>query len=83
MKKIIQTLKRRKLKTDINKEYIDKMYEGEFLVWFKDDTCKEAHNKYDLVDILSKDHIKPIRYIFSMADRIVLDRDVLIDINNI
>lgn len=59
------------------------MNEGEFLVWFKDDTCKEAHNKYDLVDILSKDHIKPIRYIFSMADRIVLDRDVLIDIKNI
>ena len=83
MKKIIQTLKLRKLKTDINKEYIDKMNEGEFLVWCKDDTCKEAYNKYDLVDILSKDHIKPIRYIFSMADRIVLDRDVLIDINKI
>lgn len=83
MKKIIQTIKLHTLKTDVNKEYIEKINEGNYLVWFRDDTCKEAYSKYDLIDILSKDHIKPIKYVFSMADRIVLDRDILIDIDRV
>ena len=78
MKKIVQTIKLRKLKTEVNKEIIEAQNENEFLVWFKDDTCEEVHGKDVLINILSKDHIKPIRYIFSMSDRIVVDRDILV-----
>lgn len=74
MKKIIQTIKLRRLKTEFNKEIIEDQNKNEFLVLFRDGTCKD-----DLIDILRKDHIKPIRYVFSMSDRIVLDRDILIN----
>ncbi len=79
MKKIIQTIKLRRLKTEFNKEIIEDQNKNEFLVLFRDDTCKEVNCKDDLIDILRKDHIKPIRYVFSMSDRIVLDRDILIN----
>lgn len=81
MKKIIQTIKLRRLKTEVNKDFIDKMNEGNFLVWFKDNSCKEVYFKEDLIDILKEDHIKPIRYIFSMTDRIIVDRDIYINEN--
>lgn len=81
MNKLIQTIKLRRLKTEINKEGIEKMCEGNYLVWFKDNSCKEAYTKEDLIEILSKDHIKPIRYIFSMSDRIVIDRNIHINID--
>lgn len=79
MRKIIQTIKLRRLKTEFNKEIIEAQNKNEFLVLFKDGTCKEVDFKDDLIDILSKDHIKPIRYIFSMSDRIIVDRDILIN----
>lgn len=79
MKKLIQTIKLRRLKTEFNKEFIEAQNENEFLVLFRDGTCKEVNYKDDLIDVLSKDHIKPIRYVFSMADRIIVDRDILIN----
>lgn len=83
MKKIVQTIKLHKLKTEVNKEYVEKMDEGNYLILFKDDTCKQVYTKDGLINILSKDHIKPIRYIFSMADRIVVDRDIHINTDEI
>lgn len=83
MKKIIQTIKLRKLKTEVNKEYVEKMNEGNYLILFKDNTCKQVYTKDELINILSKDHIKPVRYIFSMADRICIDRDVHINIEEV
>lgn len=79
VRKIIQTIKLRKLKTEFNKEIIEAQNENEFLVWFKDGTCKEVDFKDDLINILSRDHIKPVRYVFSMADRIIVDRDIHIN----
>lgn len=79
MRKIIQTIKLRRLKTEFNKEIIEAQNKNEFLVLFKDGTCKEVNFKDDLIDILSKDHIKPVKYIFSMADRIIVDRDIHIN----
>lgn len=78
MKKIIQTIKLRRLKTEVNKKGIEEMCEGNYLVWFKDNTCEEVYCKDVLMNILSKDHIKPVRYVFSMADRIVVDREIYI-----
>ena len=79
MKKIIQTIKLRRLKTEVNKEIIEKMCEGDYLVWFKDNSCQECCTKDDLIRLLEKDHIKPIRYIFNMSDRIIVDRDIYIN----
>ena len=78
-KKIIQAIKLRKLKTEVNKKFIEEANEGSYLVWYKDGTCKEVNFKDDLIDILSKDHIKPIRYIFNMSDRIIVDREIYIN----
>lgn len=83
MKKLIQTIKLRRLKTEVNKECIEIMCEGNYLVWFKDNTCEEIYCKDDLINILSKDHIKPVRYVFSMADRIVINRDIAINTDKI
>lgn len=83
MKKLIQTIKLRRLKTEVNKECIEIMCEGNYLVWFKDNTCEETYCKDDLINILSKDHIKPVRYVFSMADRIVINRDIAINTDKI
>lgn len=51
------------------------MCEGDYLVWFKDNSCQECYTKDNLIKLLEKDHIKPIRYIFNMSDRIIVDRD--------
>lgn len=79
MRKIIQTIKLRRLKTEVNKNLIEEQNKNEFLVLFKDGTCKETYYKDDLIRLLEKDHIKPIRYIFSMSDRIIIDRDIHIN----
>ncbi len=79
MKKLFQTIKLRKLKTEMNEESINKMCEGEYLVLFQDNTYQQVMFKDDLMKILEKDHIKPVRYIFSMADRICIDRDIKIE----
>lgn len=51
-----------------------------YLVWFTDNTCAEAYNQDDLLDFLENDNKHRIRYIFDMVDRIVIDRDIQVDI---
>lgn len=83
MKKIIQIIKLRKFKTGLSKE-TQRMLEGDdFLVLYKDDTVKQIYTKDDLIEELENDHIRPIRYIFDMSDRIILDRDIQVDITKI
>lgn len=83
MKKICQIIKLRKFKTGFSEE-TKKMLEGDdFLVLYKDDTVKHIYTKDDLIEELENDHIKPIRYIFDMSDRIILDRNIKIDITKI
>lgn len=80
MKKICQTIKLRRFKTGLSEEN-QKMLEGDdFLVLYKDDTVKHIYTKDDLIEELENDHVKPIRYIFDMSDRIIIDRDIKIDI---
>ena len=83
MKKINQTRQLRKLKTKLNEESLKFLENNEFLVWYKDNNCENVYCKDDLIRILEKDHIKPIRYIFDMTDRIIVDRDVQIDVSQI
>ena len=83
LKKIAQTIKLRKYKTKIIEESLKLHPSNEYLVWYKDNTTKEAWNKNELISVIEKDHIKPIRYIFDMADRIILDRDIIVNIEDI
>lgn len=83
MKKIIQTIKLRKFKTNLSQESIKLIEGNEFLIWYEDGTIKEVFLKDDLIEELENEHIKPIRYIFDMSDRIILDRDIKIDITKI
>lgn len=80
MKKIIKTIKLRKYKTKLNEEALKKIPENRYLVWYKDGTAEEALFKEDLINILEKDHIRPIRYIFNTEDRTILDRDIKVDV---
>lgn len=79
MKKVCRYLKLRKLKSGIQKESWEKLEGNEFIVIFQDGTTEHCISKYELYDCLEKDHIKSIRYIFDMTDRIAINRDILID----
>lgn len=82
-KKIYQQIKLRKLKSQLNEDSL-KILEGtEFVVLFKDNTYKNVYFKEDLIRIIEQDHIKPIHYIFDYTDRIILDRDILINIEGV
>lgn len=83
MKKIIQTIELRKYKTKIVEEALKKYPSNEYLVWYKDGTAQDVWNKDELINILEKDHIRPVRYIFDMNDRIIVDRDIKVNIDGI
>lgn len=83
MRKIIQTIKLRKYKTKIVEETLKKYPNEEYLVLYKDGTTKITLFKSDLIEALQKDHIKPIRYIFDMTDRICIDRDIKTNIDKL
>ncbi len=83
MKKICRTIKLMKYKCFMDKETIDKIEGYDFVVCFSDSTFEYCVSKSELESCLRRDHIKRIRYIFDVSDRISIDRDVLIDTNNI
>lgn len=84
MKKIIQTLKLRKFKTQLMGDYLEKYpNEDEWYVLYKNMTFEYVYFKDDLIRILQKDHIKPIMYIFNATDRIVLERNIKIDLKEV
>ena len=83
LKKIAQTIKLRKYKTKIIEESLKLHPSNEYLVWYRDGVAEDVWNKEELINILERDHIRPIRYIFDMTDRIILDRDIKVDIENI
>lgn len=58
------------------KEYREELLEKQE----KQKNKQECYTKDDLIRLLEKDHIKPIRYIFNMSDRIIVDRDIRLNI---
>jgi len=78
MKKIIQTIKLRKLKTEITKDSLKEWEGHEFYILYQNKTWEWAICKEEVISALKKDHIKPIKYIFDATDRIIIDRDILI-----
>lgn len=83
MKKICRTIKLLKYKTKINEEFIGEFDNHKFIVCFNDNKWLFACDKYDLRKFLERDHIRPIRYIFDLTNRIIIDRDVLINTDEV
>lgn len=79
MKKLYQTIKLRKLKTEVTKDSL-KNWEGhEFYILYNNNTWEWAICQEEVIFALERDHLKPIRYIFDATDRIIIDRKILID----
>ncbi len=79
MKKICRKLTLRRLKCEINRKELDKIISQESIVLYYDNTYRYCIHKDELYDALEKDHIKRIRYIFDMTDRIIVDRDIEVE----
>lgn len=77
MNKIQQYIKLRRMINEKNKEALKQLKGYDFLVWYQDNTCEEVF-KDDLIYTLKHDREKPIRYIFDMADRIIVDRQIIV-----
>ena len=72
MKNILKTISLRKMK---GRESIRE--QSGFLIWYKDNTCKEVIDKTELLEAIQQEtNKKQIRYIFDLVDRIILDREV-------
>lgn len=83
MKKICRTIKARKFKANMDDTTLAELQGNDFVVLFKNDTYVKCLGKDELRYLLEKDHINPIRYIFDLTDRIILDRDVLINTDEV
>jgi len=83
MKKICRTIKLRKFKSFVNEFNLKELQGQEFMVLFSNGTWVYCINKDELTKCLEKDHIKPIRQIYDFADRIMVNRDVLIDTDEV
>lgn len=83
MKKVCRYLKLRKLKTDVQKESWERIEGKTFVIIFSDGSSESYITKTDLYNYLEKDHIRPIRYIFDITDRIIIDRNIIIDTEDI
>lgn len=83
MKKIMKTIKLHRFRTELNKSVVDKLAGQEFVVTYQDNTWEKVYYKEDLIPILNRDDKKPIHYIFDMTDRIIVDREILINPINI
>lgn len=75
MKKIYQKIRLKKFDSLL----IDTIKGQDFYILFDDNTYKHCISQYELLDYIRRDHIKPIRYVFDTADRIILSREVLIE----
>ena len=78
MQKIIQKIKVRKFIDKIPKNYKKKWREIDFVVLYRNGKYKLLDNKQQLETEIQK-HNGDIWYIFDMADRIILDRDIKIN----
>ena len=83
MKKICRKLKLMKYGCVFDQETLDKLSGESFVVCFSNGTYENYCSRSDLVRVLENDHIKRIRYIFDMVNRIIVDRTVIIDTEDI
>ena len=79
IKKICRKIKIKKLKSGVMAETWETLAGNDFIVIFSDGTTKRCIDREELYNCLEKDHIKRIHYIFDMTDRIILERDIIIN----
>lgn len=82
MKKIIQTIKLKRFKSVVDTTGFNP-FEGMFFILYQNGTYKLCWDKEELISELEKDHIKPIKYIVEKKDMIRLEKDILIDMEEI
>lgn len=82
MKKIIQTIKLKRFKSMVDTTGFNP-FEGMFFILYQNGTYGLCWNKEELISELEKDHIKPIKYIVEKKDMIRLEKDILIDTEEI
>jgi len=83
MKKICRKLSLRRIKTEITKEVLKECEGRDFIVLFDNGKYERTYFKEDLISILEKDHINRIYCLFDLTDKIYVDRDVLINTDNL
>lgn len=79
MKKLLEIIKPCKFNKNLAKEALKELEGQSFLVWYRDGSCEEIYFKDDLIGVLMNDNKKPVRYIFDMNDRIIIDRTIHIE----
>lgn len=78
MKKLIQKIKLRKFIDSIPENHLKDWREIDFVVLYRNGKYKMLDNKEQLESEIRKNN-GDIWYIFDMADRIILDRDIKIN----
>ena len=53
-----------------------------FVVLYRNGTYQKVYDKEDLVDLLEKDITGKVWYVFNMADRIILSKDIVVTSEN-
>lgn len=81
MKKICRTIKLKKYKTQFieDEDWIKSRENNSWIIVFTDWTATFCWDKNELYKYLENDHIKSIQYIFDIIDKITIDRDVIIN----
>lgn len=82
MKKICRTIRLRRFKCLVDKDAIRMLGGDEYIVCFDNNTYKHCLSKGELYHCLEQDHIKGIRCVFDVLDRMIIDRDILIKIDD-
>lgn len=81
-KSICRILKLKKYRSALTEDICKETDGTEFLIIFKNGQWKSG-DKYDVRFALEEDHINPIDYIFDMNDRIIVNRNILINTDDI
>ena len=78
MKNICRTLKLKKYRSKITEDICKETDGTSFMIIYDDDKW-DFGDIWDVRKALERDHIKQVRYIFDMNDRINIFRDVIIN----
>jgi len=84
MKKICRTIKLKKYQTDI-KEILNNMgnEDKKYYILYADSTYNYVWGVGELIKVLEQDHIHEVRCIFEEADKILIDRNIIINTDEI
>lgn len=74
-KKIYQTIQLKRFKTQVDNLGFNP-FEDMYFVLFQDGKYELCWNKEELLQVVEKDHIRPIRYIAAKKDLIYLDKEI-------